>query len=437
MAAPMTDATPLSTSGPTVSYNATPESDLGTEKVDVESGEATRCDPAEEKAEPAVTEERACKACLVCIVVFFLLSNVVAYQLAAKPFLATTHEYQIETMKYTPENALTDDALKGYQCQYERDVFRKTATAAMAAQTKLGWNKINLPARTDDKGERLMLTAYYMPSADGAEKSPTVVVQHGNNVNINDHTVQTIGFFLRMAGYNVLMANLRNHGDSSESHNHVVSWANEEVYDLLGAWDYAVQDPDGVLGGKKDPAQVAIMGFSMGGYIAKVAFGMEPRVPALLTDGAVQDARELLKWNLDKAFGGQGWLLIRQAWYWCKYLAGYNLDELSPGVEMPRSPQGRKLAIIHGNDDEKVPIEQNILYKNMLTHIGAGKNRFFVEKEWYDDVLPKLPETTECSAHCRMHLTHPKEYCKFVCEFFTHVFGNADKGRCATTCKFE
>ena len=65
--------------------------------------------------------------------------SLLAYELAAKPFVGTSREYQIECMKYTPENALTDDALKEYQCQYERDVFRKTGTAAMAAQTKLGW----------------------------------------------------------------------------------------------------------------------------------------------------------------------------------------------------------------------------------------------------------------------------------------------------------
>ena len=37
-------------------------------------------------------------------------------------------------------------------------------------------------------------------------------------------------------------------------------------------------DPDGLLGGSVPPSSVGLMGFSMGGFIASTAFGMERRV---------------------------------------------------------------------------------------------------------------------------------------------------------------
>ena len=56
--------------------------------------------------------------------------------------------------------------------------------------------------------------------------------------------------------------------------------------DLLGAWDYAVADPDGLLGGELEEDQVGIMGFSKGGYGAAIAMGLEPRISACWIDSA-------------------------------------------------------------------------------------------------------------------------------------------------------
>lgn len=431
MTASTADTTGLNTSGERFSYGSVSKGPLKTE-ADIEMGDT------QSVIKHATIRRRTC-ICSILLVVALLLyvaSHIFAYKMIAIPFVATAEDYQQATVVYNPENALTDHALEELQCQEIRDVFRKTATAAMLLAKKEGWKKIYLPSRHAEHVEDATLTAYYYPSIHGPKESPTVVVQHGNNVNINDQTVQTAGFFLRLAGYNVLMPNFRNHGGSDRSHHNLISWGTQEVYDILGAWDYAVHDPDGIFGGPKDPSHVGLMGFSMGGYISKVAFGMEPRIPALFTDGAVQDKKELLKYFMDQKLFGQSWLLLSQTWSSVKKLVGDDIETVYPAATMPKHPNNRKVANVHAADDDKVPIEQSYMYKNMLEEIGKGGSKYQLVQEWYTEtVLPGMGAS--CKAHCRMHLTHPQQYCKFLCEFFTDVFQNGEKARCSNVCKFD
>merc|ERR1712096_165282 len=74
--------------------------------------------------------------------------------------------------------------------------------------------------------------------------------------------------------------NLQDHCYSAISTPHTVHWGYDYHYSLLGGWDYAQNDPDGVLGGKLPPGKVGILGISMGGFIVNNAFGAEPLVPA-------------------------------------------------------------------------------------------------------------------------------------------------------------
>lgn len=57
------------------------------------------------------------------------------------------------------------------------------------------------------------------------------------------------------------------------------------VYDVLGAWDFVVADPDGKLGGPRSSDLVGVMGFSKGAFVSTTAFGMEGRIPGAWADG--------------------------------------------------------------------------------------------------------------------------------------------------------
>merc|ERR1711972_623164 len=128
----------------------------------------------------------------------------------------------------------------------------------------LGWKHVTLPSRPDKDGNVIRLRGLYLPS--GLPSSPTIVLQHGRSADINNARVQATAFMLRSMNFNVIMVNLRNFGNSDKTKDGKLSWANE-AYDVLGAWDYVVNDPDQQLGGAKSPSQVGIHGISLGGYV--------------------------------------------------------------------------------------------------------------------------------------------------------------------------
>lgn len=392
--------------------------------------------------------KQICLACGICCpIILFVLLNAFCYVFVAKPFVYVLEDStRQKNNAYTPATALRRKALTEVSgiCDTMIEGFRPTGESAESLNKKLGWKKVWLLSRKPmgdgmDIVKRVNMSAYYLPST--APNSPTIIVQHGNNANALDHTVQTAAYYLRKVGYNVLLPNQRNHGDAENNEQVVVTWANEEVWDLLGAFDYVSEDPQGVLGGKTK--QIAVMGFSMGGYVSKVAFGMEPGLRALLTDSAVQDTWELLKYFVAAAVG-TSFPLAQIGWFWTQQITGHDLAKFSPETEMPANPNGREVGIIHGTDDFRVPFEQADLYTKFLAGLPSDK-AFDVTQTWYGDVLKCSDDSSphcktvleKCSPrHCMLHLTHQGKYCKFVCEFFGHAFQRSTED-CAALCNSE
>eukprot|EP00438_Fugacium_kawagutii_P011212 Skav213778 [mRNA] locus=scaffold3228:155526:159578:+ [translate_table: standard] len=90
----------------------------------------------------------------------------------------------------------------------------------------------------------------------------------------------------------------------------VSDWLADELT-ILGAWDYAVSDPDGLLGGATlvtscavNPDEVGLMGFDYGGFSAQRAFALEPQIPALLLDGVVHNFKVLMDAKVKEVFQG-------------------------------------------------------------------------------------------------------------------------------------
>lgn len=100
-------------------------------------------------------------------------------------------------------------------------------------------------------------------------------------------------YLLREMGFSCLAVSARGFGYSGQSkkHPHMETWGFDDFLDGLGAWDFAVNDPDNALTdaenmteGPMDPSQVGIMGFSKGAFTASIAFGLEKRIPAAWID---------------------------------------------------------------------------------------------------------------------------------------------------------
>jgi alpha-beta hydrolase superfamily lysophospholipase len=129
--------------------------------------------------------------------------------------------------------------------------------------------------------------------------------------------------------------------------------------DLLGAWDYAVADPDGDLGSTSTAEKVGIMGVSMGGFIASTAFGMEPKVPGLWVDAAVFDLQSQVQFGIAAAapIPGLSSLLGPLAMWFANSFAGVDIDLHNPAATLPQKKDSevkRPVAVMQGLTEDLV-----------------------------------------------------------------------------------
>lgn len=265
------------------------------------------------------------------------------------------------------------------------------------------------------------IAAWWLPAGmaleSSAEKpSPRIVVQHGYSGNFNDWSVQLAAFLLRSGPrVGVLAPNLRNHGLSGRTGSGHCTWGWSYVYDTLGAWDYAVRDPDGVLGGPLPSNQVGIMGFSMGGFVASSAFGLEPLVPAVWIDSGVFDPRQELRYIVGRFLGPFAFLIADIAWMTSNVISAVpDLDYYRPASLLPNGPRTRRpVALVQNQADTLVPKEQTAALERLLREHPS-------QYEVRDTIYPSVSCNGE--THLVSELHSPTLYQQRLCAFWSGVF---------------
>jgi len=361
----------------------------------------------------------------------------------AKPFLepaqeSTLTKYFNEQLhagaELSPNTVVKEQLESSAMCVYQREEAKHLGDQVAEYNRAHGWREVVFSTRAHDDFNPVNVTAYYYESVAGTKSSPTVIVQHDAKSNALDEAVVVVAFFLRKAGYNVLTPKLNEgpfkDGGQDGVRNYAL-WLTEGAYALLGAYDYLLTDPDGGFNGMKEPSEVGLMGFGRGAYIAKVAFGLEPRIPGLLSDGGVQDSKEQLKYLINQRTGkvfNLGTYIVNSAWAKCVQLAGSAIDELTPRLTMATHPEKRKLAAFHAVDDVVVPAKQT---DSFLKDAQEGPD-YEVVLVWVDDRAQPTPAVqqrlggSQCKTHERLQVAHPYKYDAKICTFFKDVFGRKD-----------
>lgn len=206
----------------------------------------------------------------------------------------------------------------------------------------LSYQEVSFPSRED----RLQIKGWFI-KAPGSSK--TVIFAHGYRKNRlqNDVPLLPIAKFMIGKGYNVLMFDFRNSG---ESEGRLTSVGQYEIRDLLGAVDYVLQLP-----GQR---QVLLYGFSMGASTAIVAAAREPAVGAVIADSPFADLKAYLNENLS-IWSGLPTIPFNQAFFLSvPLLTGVDPSSVSPVREIA-SLNRRPLLLIHGEADLDVPIRNS------------------------------------------------------------------------------
>ena len=134
------------------------------------------------------------------------------------------------------------------------------------------------------------LSAWYIPSTNAA----AVVLRHGAGSTRTDTLDQAAA--LAEEGYGVLMMDARGHGLSS-GRAMDFGWYGDQ--DIVAGVDFLASQPD------VDPSRIAVIGLSMGGEEAIGAAAAEPRIRAVVAEGASQRMPADKQW-LSEVYGAAG-----------------------------------------------------------------------------------------------------------------------------------
>jgi len=288
--------------------------------------------------------------------------------------------------------------------------------------TEQPWSLVYFPSRSGPNGESSVnISAWWLPAdpkrVPKGKVAPRIVVQHGMASNANHCGVQAACFLLRTMGFSCLTPTVRDYGLSNKStHPTVTTWGYDYHLDLLGAWDYAVSDPEQILGGRLDDDQVGIMGFSRGGLDAANAFGLEHRVRAAWIDSAPFTGLYGMIDAFVRPYAGGVLtpLVTGIVWKYAHLFSGGKVDTSLPLNSLTKcSEPARRLAVSQDMEDEFVPITEGLEAIRFLSGLNTC----------YTISVYNPPADCNGDRHHSYMWVFPDDARAKLCEFWSEAFG--------------
>jgi len=238
--------------------------------------------------------------------------------------------------------------------------------------------------------------------------APWVVIVHGiRSCKLNSEVLLPAGI-LAKAGFNSLLIDLREHGDSDAPEGRV-SGGQKEYRDVLGAWVW-LQEHHGV-----DPDRIGVMGHSMGAATVAMAFAEEPRLKTAWLDSSYTSLDEVIKTELSFA-GFPQWLLYGTVWM-ARLAGGIDLTDRPPILAAERVGD-RNLMIVHNRQDERIPIWHGERMCEVAKASATAKGHV---ECWFTDVsrVVKGAPGDGHSGHVVAHHADREIYASKLLGFFT------------------
>jgi dipeptidyl aminopeptidase/acylaminoacyl peptidase len=244
----------------------------------------------------------------------------------------------------------------------------------------LDYVDVSFPSR-----DGLVLRGWWLESGDG---NPVIVVVHGSEGNRAHPAERMLGITKDLVshGYNILMFDMRGHGESEGQH---ISAGYYERNDLLGAIDYIRQ--------RDTESKIGVLGFSMGAATSLMAAAESEEIDAVVADCAYADIVSIIESEFEKRsklpkFFIPIILFITRNIYDVDFMAIIP-EEAVREISVP-------VFIIHGKQDDMVPVQHAYRLKE------ASQNP--ESKLWI------VPE----AQHGNSYLMRPTEYREQVTAFF-------------------
>lgn len=212
----------------------------------------------------------------------------------------------------------------------------------------LEWEDVAFHGRDQD----VQLVGWYLPGrGQNAQDNPHVIFVHGLSSVRSGGDGEALELAQRLVeeGYNLLLFDLRGHGQSEGDQ---ISGGYFERWDVLGAYDYLVKERGASAG------EVGLLGYSMGGVTSILAAAEEPGIAAIVADSPFAAATDLIVQEASRKTPFPGWMIPA-------FIPGtnmmanavYGIDIGALNAERAVTQLDYPLLIIHGEEDERVPID--------------------------------------------------------------------------------
>jgi len=208
------------------------------------------------------------------------------------------------------------------------------------------YQTVNFPARNSPD---VNISAWYIPAVNAPQSAPTVIVVHGLTSCRREASLLMSASILHRAGFNVLLPDLNDHGDSDNVDGRFSAGIREHL-DVLGGFDWLVAEAD------IDPNRIGVMGFSLGGGTAAIAFSQEPRLMALWTDASFADLEKTVAYELKQEYGLPAFL-AGSAVMMGQAIDGVDISLYSPLEAFGSARTGRPVYLVHGTADERISVD--------------------------------------------------------------------------------
>jgi dipeptidyl aminopeptidase/acylaminoacyl peptidase len=258
--------------------------------------------------------------------------------------------------------------------------FERVPIESSPADFGLDYVDVSFPSR-----DGLMLRGWWLEVGDD---NPVVVVVHGSEGNRAHPAERMLGIAkdLVSCSFNVLMFDMRGHGESAGQH---ISAGYYERNDVWGAIDYIRQ--------RDTETKIGILGFSMGAATSLMAVAESEEIDAVVADCAYADIVSIIESEFSKRsklpkFFIPIILFITRNVYDVDFTAIIP-EEAVREISVP-------VFIIHGEQDDMVPVQHAYRLKE------ASQNP--ESKLWI------VPE----AQHGNSYLMRPTDYREQVTSFF-------------------
>jgi uncharacterized protein len=239
------------------------------------------------------------------------------------------------------------------------------------------------------------IAGYWAEAKPGA---PAVILVHGLGGCKNAIDVLVPAGMLWRNGFNVLLIDVRDVGDS-DSEDGWTSAGNDESLDVLGAWDWLVTTKGYA------PERIGLFGVSMGGATSLYAFQDESRIAALFLEGTFASLVATVAYQLT-GYGLPGFLAQPAAAVF-RLVSNENIMAHTP-ITAIRSAGSRPVYIVHSRGDRRISISQS--HELAAAALDAGVN----VRAWF-------PERSE---HLQTPALYPEEFERRLVGFFRETLGD-------------